>query len=192
MLRRPLRRLLSSYRSLDTCWRCRLQTRLTLLWCIIHTVYASMNYFCELVRRLCCSLLNSLAVFIANVPSQCRPSRSFIWSSKNIDLRFIYVTRSSVCKFVQQQVDVPVWMWRSPTLQKVICDSHKNFCYHYKIILWLFTYKKCLLLSQKNFVNVILLQSQNLFCKTNKAFWLYLTKYFVKNTNQFGAAYKTT
>jgi len=25
--------------------------------------------------------------------------------------------------------------------------------------------------------------SQNLFCKTNKAFWLYLTKYFVSNPN---------
>ena len=28
-----------------------------------------------------------------------------------------------------------------------------------------------------------MLQSQNLFCKTNKAFWLYLTKYFVSNPN---------
>ena len=35
----------------------------------------------------------------------------------------------------------------------------------------------------KNFVNIILLWSQNLFCKTNKAFWLYLTKYFVSNPN---------
>jgi len=32
-------------------------------------------------------------------------------------------------------------------------------------------------------VNIILLRSQNLFCKTNKAFWLYLTKYFVSNPN---------
>jgi len=71
----------------------------------------------------------------------------------------------------------------TPTLQKLTCDSHKNFCNHYKIILWLFAYKKCLLLSQNNFVNIILLQSQNLFCKTNKAFWLYLIKYFVSNPN---------
>jgi len=45
---------------------------------------------------------------------------------------------------------------------------------------------KYLLLSQNNFVNIIFLQSQNLFCKTiltNKAFWLYLTKYFVSNPN---------
>ena len=116
VLCRPLWRVLSSYRSLDTCWRCRLQTQLTPLWYIIHTVCASANYFCELVRRLCCSLLNSLAVFIANVSSEspCRPSRSFIWSWKNIDLLFISATRGSVRKFVQQQVDVPVWMWRSP------------------------------------------------------------------------------
>ena len=71
----------------------------------------------------------------------------------------------------------------TPTLQKLTCDSHKNFCDHYKIILWLFTYEKCLLLSQNNFMNIVLLQSQNLFCKTSKAFWLYLTKYFVSNLN---------
>jgi len=32
-------------------------------------------------------------------------------------------------------------------------------------------------------VNIILLQLQNLFCKINKALWLYLTKYFVSNPN---------
>jgi len=32
-------------------------------------------------------------------------------------------------------------------------------------------------MSLNNFVNIIFLQSQNLFCKINKASWLYLTKF---------------
>jgi len=64
-------------------------------------------------------------------------------------------------------------------VQKLICGRHTKFCDHYKIILWLFTYKKYLFLSRNNFVNVISLQLQNLFCKTSNAFWLYLTKNFV-------------
>jgi len=63
------------------------------------------------------------------------------------------------------------------------CNSHKNVCDHYKIIFDYLLTHKCLLLSKNNVVNIILLQSQNLFCKTNKNFWLYLTKYLVSNPN---------
>jgi len=44
-------------------------------------------------------------------------------------------------------------------------------------------FQKYLSLSQNDFVNIILWRSQNLFWKTNKAFWVYLTKYFVSNPN---------
>jgi len=93
--------------------------------------------------------------------------------------------RLLVCKIIKKLLCRFWWNFacRLPTLQKLIYDSYKNFCDHYKIILWLFTYKKYLLLSQNNFVNIILFQSQNLFCTTNKAFWLYLTKYFVCKPN---------
>ena len=56
----------------------------------------------------------------------------------------------SVCLFVRKITEKPLrrfwWKFacRLPTLQKLIykCDSHKNICDHYEIILWLFAYKQ--------------------------------------------------
>jgi len=63
-------------------------------------------------------------------------------------------------------------LWQS---QKRLWPLQNNF-----VTIYL---QKYLLLSQNDFVNIILLRSQNLFCKTNKAFWIYLTKYFVSSPN---------
>jgi len=63
-------------------------------------------------------------------------------------------------------------LWQS---QKLLWPLQNNF-----VIIYL---QKYLLLSQNDFVNIILLRSQNLICKTNKAFWIHLTKYFVSNPN---------
>ena len=89
----------------------------------------------------------------------------------------------SVCLFVHKitQKLLCRFLWnfacRLPTLQKLTCDSHKNFFWPLQNnFVTIYLQKKYLLLSQNNLVNIILLQSQNLFCKTDKAFWLYLTK----------------
>ena len=53
--------------------------------------------------------------------------------------------------------------------------------YTAEIGLWMWQSQKRLWPLQNNFVNIIFLQSQNLFWNTNEAFWLYLTKYFMSN-----------
>ena len=65
--------------------------------------------------------------------------------------RLYFARRLPVCFFlfvrkITQKLLLQFW-WnfacRLPTLQKLICDNHKNFCDHNTIIiLWLFTYTK--------------------------------------------------